>query len=77
MTLDKINTTLFAGKMNQGQQQAIEAILSQCQAQGVTDARQVAYILATAYHECHNPRKPELRMTPMKGVGGEAYLKGK
>lgn len=77
MILQKINTTLFAGKMNTSQQQAVEAILSECQAQGVTDARQVAYILATAYHECHNPRKPELRMTPMREFGGEAYLKGK
>lgn len=59
------------------QQSSIEAIFSECQKQGVTDFRQIAYILATAYHECYNPRTPETRLTPMKEFGGEAYLKGK
>lgn len=38
---------------------------------------QLAYLLATAYHECHKPAQPELRMTPMKEFGGEKYLKSK
>lgn len=38
---------------------------------------QLAYLLATAYHECHKPAQLELRMTPMKEFGGEKYLKSK
>ena len=59
------------------QVKSIDAIIFECEKQGVEDMRQVAYIMATAYWEAHNPRKPELRMTPMKEFGGEAYLKGK
>ncbi len=63
--------------LSQQQVNTIDAILFECERQGVEDIRQVAYILATAYWECHNPRKPELRMTPMREFGGETYLKGK
>lgn len=63
--------------LTQEQVNSIDAILFECEKQGIEDVRQVAYILATAYWECHNPRKPELRLTPMKEFGGEAYLKGK
>lgn len=59
------------------QVKSIDAIIFECEKQGVEDMRQVAYIMATAYWEAHNPRKPELRMTPMKEFGGEVYLKGK
>ena len=63
--------------LTQMQVDSIDAILFECERQGVEDLRQVAYVMATAYWECHNPRKPELRMTPMREFGGEAYLKGK
>lgn len=59
------------------QVKSIDAIIFECEKQGIEDMRQVAYIMATAYWEAHNPRKPELRMTPMKEFGGESYLKGK
>jgi hypothetical protein len=59
------------------QVQSIDSILFECEKQGVDDVRQIAYILATSYWECHNPKKPELRNTPMKEFGGEAYLKSK
>jgi len=59
------------------QVKSIDSILFECEKQGVNDVRQIAYVLATAYWECHNPRKPELRMTPMREFGGEAYLKSK
>lgn len=59
------------------QVETIDAIINECDSQGVTDKRQVAYIFATAYWECHNPKKPELRMTPMREFGGEKYLKSK
>ena len=64
-------------KMTQGQVDSIDAILSECEKQGIDDVRQIAYILATPYHECYNPKKPETRITPIKEYGGEAYLKSK
>jgi len=64
-------------KLTQLQVDTIDAVLNECEAQGISDVRQVAYIMATGYWEAHNPKKPELRLTPMKEFGGEAYLKGK
>lgn len=58
----------------QAQVDTINAILSECDKQGVTDKRQIAYIFGTAYWECHNPKKPSLRMTPMEEFGGYGYL---
>jgi hypothetical protein len=51
------------------QQASIEAIFSECQKQGVTDLRQIAYILATAYHESYNPKDPLTRLTPLEEIG--------
>lgn len=68
---------MFGGRFSQPQVDSIEAILSECESQDVTDARQVAYILATAYWEAYNPRYPEKRLTPIKEYGGEAYLRAK
>lgn len=59
------------------QVESIHAIIEECDKQEITDMRQVAYIFATAYHECFNPRHPELRLTPMKEFGGDTYLKSK
>lgn len=77
MILDNINARIFADKLTEVQKTSIQAIIDQCTAQGITDQRQIAYILATAYHECFNPRHPETRMTPITEFGGEVYLKGK
>ena len=70
------NKKLFK-TLTQLQVDSIDAILNECELQGVDDIRQVAYIFATAYWEAHNPKKPSDRLTPMKEFGGEAYLKGK
>ena len=63
--------------MTQRQVDSITAILDECERQQVTDGRQIAYILATPYHECYNPRTPETRCTPIKESGSERYLRGK
>lgn len=63
--------------LSQRQVDSIDAILNECEKQGVTDVRQVAYILATPYHECFNPRSPETRLTPITEYGSEKYLKSK
>lgn len=53
------------------QQEGIDAILSEWQAQGDGDNRKLAYILATVFHETGK------RMQPVKEFGGEAYLRSK
>jgi hypothetical protein len=63
--------------LSQKQVDTIDAVLNECDKQGVSDIRQVAYIFATGYWEAHNPKKPAERFTPMKEFGGMAYLKGK
>jgi len=63
--------------LSQLQVDTINALCDEFEAQSVNDKRQQAYIFATAYWEAHNPRKPELRMTPMPEFGGEKYLKSK
>jgi hypothetical protein len=81
-----INTDTFFSKikanglfksLTQKQVDSIESILHECEVQRVTDLRQIAYILATAYHECYNPKTPETRLTPIVEFGGEKYLKSK
>lgn len=63
--------------LSQAQVDSIEAILNECELQGITDVRQMAYIFATAYHECYNPKQPSTRMAPITEFGGDKYLKGK
>lgn len=74
---EKIKSIKLFATLSQLQVDTIEAIMYECEKQGVNNFKQIAYIFATAYWECHNPRKPELRMTPMKEFGGEVYLRGK
>lgn len=63
--------------LTQTQVDTIDALINECEKQGVDDPRQIAYIFATAYHECYKPKMPNTRMTPMKEFGGEAYLQSK
>lgn len=72
-----IRTKGLFKNLTDSQVKSIDSILFECEKQGISDMRQVAYILATAYHECYNPKRPETRLTPMKEFGGETYLKGK
>lgn len=44
---DAVRPTIFGGKLSQPQVNGIEAIMDAVDAEGVTDLRQVAYILAT------------------------------
>lgn len=73
----RIREVKLFDKMSQMQVDTIDAVLNECEKQQLTDTRQVAYIFATAYWEAHNPKKPELRLTPIKEFGGEDYLKSK
>lgn len=77
MTLQSIADSLFNGHLSQAQTDSITVILNECEKQAVTDNRQIAYILATAYHEAYNPKHPETRLTPLTEYGGQDYLHGK
>lgn len=59
------------------QVQTIDTIFSECELQGITDIRQIAYIFATAAWEAYNPKHPESRLTPIKEFGGQQYLESK
>lgn len=77
---EKLREVKLFATLSQKQVDSIDALLSECERQGVNDIRQIAYILATPYHECYNwiaKDKSETRMTPMDEVGGDKYLKGK
>lgn len=74
---DKGRNVLFTAGYTQAQTDSINAILRECNLQGVSLRTQIGYLLATAYHECYNPKTPNTRITPMREFGGEAYLKDK
>lgn len=77
MNLNNLITAGLFKSLTDLQQQSINAIIDECSKQDVTDTRQVAYILATAYHECYNPKHPDTRLTPMIEFGGDTYLRSK
>lgn len=51
-------------RLTRAQGEAIRLIVAECEAQGVTDRRQVAYVLATVYHECRFRAIKEIRAKP-------------
>jgi len=55
---ESIRLSLFKGKISQSQFEGIEALLNECNTQDVTDKRQIAYILATAFHEVAGTMQP-------------------
>ncbi len=60
---------LFGGRLTQAQVDGINALMTAINAARVTDARWVAYMLATAFHETAQTMKP------IKEHGGQAYFK--
>jgi len=67
--------------MSELQVKGIEAILHECQKHAVTLKTQIAYILATAYHEGYDYDGKSTgkvqRIVPIKEKGSEAYLQSK
>lgn len=74
---ESLRTTKLFKVLSQAQVNTIDALLHECELQGVNDVRQIAYILATPYHECYNPKQPQTRITPIKEYGSQQYLKSK
>jgi len=55
---DVIHPMLFSHGLSERQFQGIEAVLGVCADSNITDNRQIAYILATIYHECDKTMQP-------------------
>ena len=54
----KIKTNGLFKTLKQSQVDGINALLDECEKQGITDIRQIAYVLATAYHEVDKTMQP-------------------
>lgn len=65
---DTIRNQLFNHSMLGSQVSGIQAIYDACIAYGITDIHQIAYILATAYHETAKT------MQPIREYGGHDYF---
>lgn len=55
---DTVRGSLFAGSLTAGQVAGMEALLNACVYYNVTDLNQIAYVLATAYHEVNKTMQP-------------------
>lgn len=76
----KLKIALF-DKFSQLQVGGINAILDECEKQGVTDLKHIAYIFATAYHEGFDYNGKATgkiqRLVPIIEGGGLSYLMSK
>ena len=73
---DEIRKSLFGNKLNEKQVEGMEALLDECNNQGVDDPRMIAYILATTYHETGKKVNGVFvrTMQPIKEVGEGANM---
>lgn len=80
-SFDKGKADLFTRGYTQLQVDSINAIVAEANKQGVTNKAQLAYILATAYHEAYDYDGKTTgtiqRLVPIKEKGSDAYLRGK
>ncbi|HEY4713913.1 MAG TPA: hypothetical protein VIH30_06700 [Aquirhabdus sp.] len=65
---DYVRGHLFGGKLLGSQVKGIETLVAECVAYGMSDIKQVAYVLATAYHETAKT------MMPIREFGGFDYF---
>ena len=63
-----VRASLFGGKLTRKQVECLEMILDECEAHEIGNKAQVAYILATAFHET-------ARFKYLKELGGPAYFR--
>lgn len=62
---------MFNGSLSERQQNGVDTILKEWDATNNSDIRQLAYVLATIFHETGR------KMQPVKEFGNEAYLRSK
>lgn len=60
---------LFGGRLDRGQVAGMKVVIEECAARDVQDAAQVAYILATVFHET------AFTMQPIKEFGSASYFR--
>jgi len=65
---DSVRATLFNNKLNQGQVDGLTTILDTWEASGLTDKRQLSYILSTSYWETART------LQPIKEIGSDKYF---
>jgi len=58
MFLQDIKNVLFGGQLSAGQAEGLGALLNACEFYEVKDPNQIAYVLATAYHEVNKTMQP-------------------
>lgn len=63
----------FGGSLSQGQVDGTNAILDEWERRGLSDARWLAYMLATAFHET-GPASKAGHMKPIREYGDRAYF---
>jgi predicted chitinase len=64
-----VRTFLFGGRLNKGQVSGMDIILDECVTRAVGDPAQIAYILATAFHET------AFTMQPIREFGSASYFR--
>lgn len=64
-----VRARLFGGKLTKSQVTGMDTILNECMVHAVGDPGQIAYILATAFHET------AFTMQPIKEFGSAAYFR--
>jgi len=67
---DSVRTTLFNNKLNQTQVDGLTTILDTWEASGLTDKRQLSYILSTSYWETART------LQPIRESGSDTYFFG-
>lgn len=70
---NSVRKSPFSGKLTPGQVSGMEAILGEWERRGLTDIRQLAYMLATVFHETGPANKPK-HMQPVTEYGSKAYF---
>ena len=58
LNFETVTTSLFSGNMTDSQMDGMNALLNACSFYEVNDPNQVAYVLATAYHEVNKTMQP-------------------
>jgi predicted chitinase len=66
---DTLRGMLFGGRLSPSQTAGIQLILEECAARKIVNPAQVAYVLATAFHET------AFTMRPIKEFGSAAYFR--
>ena len=65
---DYVRSHLFGGKLLGSQVKGLETLVAECVSYGMSDIRQVSYVLATAYHETAKT------MMPIREYGNHDYF---